>query len=439
MKKIIPKFFNESTMKLIYKQIALLFFLGIIALSGCTRKVPMIGNIELVGETLKVEAESYMTSDGAIDLVVTPSRDSVVSTNSRGWLAYDLEVEHAGRYQIIVNAFNRTEEVKSMWIEDHYGNKDDRTYNITGKIAIPPSTQSFGNYSKDGSPLNSGKHKLKIHFDEGLKIDNIVFKLIKHHDITPLTLEQKTEGNEWVVAWSDEFDGSSIDTLKWTYDIGDWGWGNNEHQYYTKNRSENARIEDGNLIIEARKNDMGKKWTSARLTTRGKVSFVHGKIEFRAIVPHEKGNWAAGWTLGDSYVDELSWPYCGEIDILESVGFEMDDSTGTGIAHASAHCGAYYFKIGNQPTGVLEVNNMNSDYHIYGVEWTSNYVKTYVDGKLYFTYDDNSTELSWPFNDPQNLILNLAMGGGWGGAQGTDESVTSTKMVVDYVRVYERK
>ena len=424
---------------MLYSQYILILCVGLLSVISCRDQVLMIDNTEVVGENLEVEAESYITSDGILDLVVTPNKDSVVSTNSKGWLAYDLEIEHAGRYQIIATVFNRAKENKTIWIEDHYGNKDDRTYNITGEITIPPSMGSFGNYSKDGSPLNKGKHKLKIHFDDGLKIDKILFKLIKHHDITPLTLKQKTDGNEWVVAWADEFNDSSIDTLKWTYDIGDWGWGNNEHQYYTKNRSENARIEDGNLIIEARKNDMGKRWTSARLTTRGKVSFVHGKIELRAIVPHEKGNWAAGWTLGDKYVDELSWPYSGEIDILESVGFEMDDTTGTGIAHASAHCGAYYFKIGNQPTGIVEVNNMNSDYHIYAVEWTSDYVKAYVDGKHYFTYDDNRTELSWPFDDPQNLILNLAMGGGWGGAQGMDESVTSTKMVVDYVRVYERK
>jgi beta-glucanase (GH16 family) len=428
-----------KTMKvLLFSQISFLFFIGILSLNSCTEQVTKIDHGEIISDKLIIEAESYITSNGFLDLVVTPSKDSVISTNSSGWLAYDLEIEHAGRYQISVTVFNRTKTYKNIWIEDHFGNNDDRTYNITGEISIPPSMGSFENYSKDGSPLNEGKHKLKIHFDEGLKIDKIEFKLIKHHDITPVTLEQNTVGKEWVIAWSDEFDGSVIDTIKWTYDIGDWGWGNNEHQYYTQNRSENSRIEDGNLIIEARKNDMGNRWTSARLTTRGKVSFIHGKIEFRAIVPHEKGNWAAGWTLGDNYVDELSWPYCGEIDILESVGFEMNDTTGTGIAHASAHCGTYYFKIDNQPTAIIEVSKMNSDYHIYTVEWTSDYVKTFVDGIHYFTYEDNSTELSWPFDDPQNLILNLAMGGGWGGAQGTDESVTSVKMIVDYVRVYER-
>jgi beta-glucanase (GH16 family) len=291
----------------------------------------------------------------------------------------------------------------------------------------------------DGSPLNAGLHKMKVHFDNSIEIDWIMFTLIKPHDITPKTLTQSIEGSKWQVAWSDEFDGKFVDTTKWTYDIGNWGWGNGEEQYYTKNRPENARIENGNLIIEARRNDMGQKWTSARLTTRGKVSFVYGRIEMRAKVPHYRGNWAAGWTLGDEYVDEISWPFCGEIDILESVGYEMDDSTGNGIAHASAHSGAYYFKLGNQPTGIIEVENMNNKFHTYAIEWTPEEIRAYLDDQLYFTYNDTSNGLSWPFHKPQNLIINLAMGGGWGGYYGIDENVEALQMIIDYVRVYERK
>ena len=178
-----------------------------------------------------------------------------------------------------------------------------------------------------------------------------------------LLFSQCNQKQDYLI-WSDEFEGEGIpDTKKWTFDIGDWGWGNNELQYYTENRVENARVENGNLIIEARKNDMDSKWTSARLTTRGKVSFLYGRIEFRAKVPTNRGNWAAGWTLGDDYVDEISWPYCGEIDILESVGFEMDDITGDGEAHASTHNGAYYFKLGNHQTGIIDVKNMNKEFH----------------------------------------------------------------------------
>ena len=278
---------------------------------------------------------------------------------------------------------------------------------------------------------------MKLHFDQSAYFDNIVFTLLKDHQITPKTLKQNTDGENWEVVWSDEFNGLEIDTTLWTYDIGNWGWGNGELQYYTEERKENARVEDGNLIIEARKNDNGHEWTSARLTTRGKTSFIYGRIEFRAKVPSGKGNWAAGWTLGDEYIDELSWPYCGEIDILESVGYEMNDTTGNGIAHASAHSGAYYFKLGNQPTGVIDVENMNNSYHIYAVEWLPDAIYSYVDGILYATYNDTSTDLSWPFSKPQNIILNLAMGGGWGGYYGIDPNLTSQKMIIDYVRVYE--
>jgi beta-glucanase (GH16 family) len=182
---------------------------------------------------------------------------------------------------------------------------------------------------------------------------------------------------------------------------------------------------------------MGEEWTSARITTRGKTSFLYGRIEFKAKVPAEKGNWAAGWTLGDTYVDELSWPYCGEIDILESVGYEMDDETGNGIAHASVHSKAYYFKIGNQKSFTTEVENMDDEFHIYAVEWTPNEILGFVDDVEYFKYVNPGTEDAWPFDQPQNIILNLAMGGGWGGAQGMDETVTSQKMIIDYVRVLE--
>ena len=279
---------------------------------------------------------------------------------------------------------------------------------------------------------------MKVHFDRPVHIDWIGFELMRPRRVTPRVMKQEMQGNEWKLVWSDEFEGAAIDTSYWTYDLGDWGWGNNELQYYTEADTTNARLENGALVIEARKAGSGNGWTSARLTTREKLSFLYGKIEFRAKVPSGRGNWAAGWTLGDDYVDELSWPYCGEIDILESVGFEMDDLTGNGKAHASAHSGAYYFKLGNQPTGIIDVENMNNAYHQYSVEWTPGWIKAYVDDSLYITYDDTSTDLSWPFDRPQNIILNLAMGGGWGGAHGVDENLTSQKMIIDYVRVYER-
>lgn len=390
---------------------------------------------------LVLEAESYSDSDGNITVKNISEGNDFISAIGEAWLAYEVDIPAAGRYEVRILASTEEVEGSSVWIEDYYDNKDDRTYNITGTIdldSLSTGEALFGHFTKVGSPMNAGVHKIKVHTSGALQIDRIEFELLKPHQLTPVISTQNMAGENLRLVWSDEFDGTAIDTSKWTFDIGNWGWGNGELQYYTENRAENARIADGNLVIEARKDDMGHAWTSARLTTRGKISFVYGRIAFRARVPKEKGNWAAGWTLGDNYVDELSWPYCGEIDILESVGYEMDDVTGNGIAHASAHCGAYYFKLGNQPTGTIPVKNMNEEYHIYAIDWSPEGMTATVDGVPYFTYGDTSDVLSWPFDKPQNIILNLAMGGGWGGLQGMDESVTSQRFIVDYVRMYEK-
>ena len=411
-----------------------------VLLFSCKQESPVINDTEPAETTtsapaIQILAKSFVEAKGA-----TKSADeqSVTVDGEESWLSYNVIIPMEGRYKFELSASAAAEGV-TAWMEDYIGNKDGRTYNITSTTPITPG-ENFSITSKDGSPLNKGMHKMKLHVNGGAaNIEWIKFTLLKNHQYTPTTMTQKTDGAEWKVVWADEFNGEGIpDTSKWTFDIGNWGWGNNELQYYTEHRPKNARQEDGNLIIEAHKDDMGQPWTSARLTTRGKVSFVYGRIEMRAKVPPNRGNWAAGWTLGDEYIDEISWPYCGEIDILESVGYEMEDATGNGKAHASIHCGAYYFKLGNQPTSVLDVKNMHDEYHIYSIDWTPEGITAAVDGQVYFTYNDTSGDLPWPFNKPQNIILNLAMGGGWGGAQGMDESMTTQQYVLDYVRVYEK-
>ncbi|MEM9051877.1 MAG: family 16 glycosylhydrolase [Bacteroidota bacterium] len=395
-------------------------------------------------ETIEIEETETATNELSIELGVSDSTSNGVqftedqlSFNDAGWAAYAVDVPESGRYKVSFSLM-ASNDSSQVWIEDHIDNVDDRTYNITSNIDVP-GTGLVETVYRDGSPMRAGNHKIKIHSTGAVNISGVTFELIRKHETTPKTYTQNMEGSDWEIVWGDEFDGTGIpDTSKWTFDIGNWGWGNGELQYYTKNRTKNARQEDGNLIIEAHKNDMGYPWTSARLTTRGKTAFLYGKIEFRAKVPAEKGNWAAGWTLGDNYVDELSWPYCGEIDILESVGYQMDNETGNGTAHASAHCGAYYFKLGNQPTATIDVENMNNEFHTYTVVWTPESITAFVDDIEYFKYDDTSTELSWPFDQSQNLILNLTMGGGWGGLQGMDESVDLQQLVVDYIRVYQR-
>ncbi|MEM7654606.1 MAG: glycoside hydrolase family 16 protein, partial [Bacteroidota bacterium] len=296
-----------------------------------------------------LEAESFYEAETGTTLSEDGSAIELAEGANTS-ASFELEVPVAGRYQVEVLASLTAGEKAEFWIEDYIDNQDGRTYNVTGTMVLATGASPM----VDGSPLNFGMHNIKLHKSGGgATVDGIRFTLIREHELTPDTLVQNMEGESWKLVWADEFDSDGLpDQSKWTYDVGNWGWGNNELQYYTVSEPRNARIEGGNLIIEAHKNDGGNPWTSARLTTRGKVTFVHGKIEFRAKVPVERGNWAAGWTLGDAYRDELSWPYCGEIDILETVGFELDDATGDGEAHASVHCGAYYFKLGNQPTAI---------------------------------------------------------------------------------------
>lgn len=347
-------------------------------------------------------------------------------------LYFETDVPQPGRYQITIALQGNGE----VWVEDYVDNPDDRTYNITGNL----STQESDSLTVFGSPLNAGLHKMAIHAKgQGLEVLSISFECILKHTFSQDTLIQSMDGNAWKLSWSEEFEKDGLpDTSKWTYDIGDWGWGNNELQTYTAQDLNTARIENGALIIKANKIDSSSAWTSSRLTTRGKTAFTYGRIEFRAKVPSTRGTWAAGWLLGNAYVDELSWPYCGEIDVLECVGFEINDSTGTGLNHATCHTRKYYFKQGNQIGSEIVVHNMETEFHTYAIEWYPTEIKAFLDGVHYYTYDKNQDELEWPFHEAQNLVLNLAVGGGWGGQKGIDSQMTSAQYIIDYVRVYEK-
>ena len=378
--------------------------------------------------------EAYAFSDSAMAV----SEDGSLRLDSGQWVELRLQFPISGRYASEVVA-SASAEGSELWIEDYVDNPDGRTYNITGALRIS-NGDSLDTVSVDGSPLRADTlHPMRIHSRKnGIQLHMSTFTLLREHRASTRIMTQSMEGSQWALVWSDEFETEQIDTSKWTYDLGNWGWGNNELQYYTERRDENARTENGSLIIEAKKNENDETWTSARLTTRGKVAFLYGKIELRAKVPRQRGNWAAGWTLGNAYVDELSWPYCGEIDILESVGFELNDSTGDGIAHATVHTPAYYFKIGNQISSVRPVADMAGTWHTYSVKWTPTEVRGYVDDELYYLYDKSANRREWPFDQPQNLIVNLAMGGGWGGALGMDPEMSAQIFELDYVRVYEK-
>ncbi|MCX6180824.1 MAG: family 16 glycosylhydrolase [Bacteroidetes bacterium] len=235
-----------------------------------------------------------------------------------------------------------------------------------------------------------------------------------------------------VLVWADEFDSAGLpDQQKWKYQVGAGGWGNNELQYYTNARSENSRVENGNLIIEARKEAYkGSQYTSARISS--KFAITYGRVEMRAQLPHGRGTWAAMWMYpnGTSYGNG-GWPDNGEIDIMEYVGHDSN------VVHASVHSNAYNWKNKNVKTNWQKSPGLESGFHIYALEWDTLKMDFYIDNIKYMSVtNDNSGWQSWPFDKDFHLILNMAIGGSWGGEKGVDNTIFPAKYVIDYVRMY---
>ena len=230
--------------------------------------------------------------------------------------------------------------------------------------------------------------------------------------------------------WADEFNyQGQPDSTKWGYDIGGHGWGNNEWQYYTD--SGNAIVADGVLnIIANQEIKVGKNFTSARLVSKNKGDFLYGRFEARAKMPKGLGTWPAIWML-PTFWKYGDWPASGEIDIMEHVGFAQD------TIHISVHTQAYNHMAGTQKTAVRFIPNVSSQFHTYRIDWTPDYIEGYVDNGLLFTMvRENKTFAEWPFDQHFHWLLNIAVGGNWGGKMGVDEKAFPATMQVDYVRVY---
>jgi beta-glucanase (GH16 family) len=245
---------------------------------------------------------------------------------------------------------------------------------------------------------------------------------------------------EWRLVWSDEFDSPGLpDSSKWTADVGGSGWGNNELQYYSEARPENARVEGGLLIVEARREPLGgRAYSSARLKTR--TGWMYGRIEVRAKLPRGRGTWPAIWMLPQkgTYA-QGGWPDNGEIDIMEHVGFDPE------MVHASVHTRAYNHVDRTQRTAQTPVPGAQDDFHVYAVEWTAERIRAFVDGREYFAFANERLSnpqadwRQWPFDREFHILLNLAVGGNWGGQRGVDESIWPQRMEIDYVRVLQVK
>ena len=271
-------------------------------------------------------------------------------------------------------------------------------------------------------------------------IDNIfVWQETPGEEPSPVTEEEVIDEyipepvqGEWALVWEDAFDITALNQDNWSFDIGTGnnGWGNNELQYYT-DRPENIRIEDGILVIEARKESYkGSDYTSARIKTENKQSWTYGKIEARIKLPQGKGIWPALWMLGDSF-NTIGWPYCGEIDIVEMIGGDVNDS----ICHGTIH----WYKDGWKYTGgkaTLSSGIFADDYHIFGIEWDKGAIRWFLDGEQY--HAENIThEHQSELHDNFFIILNCAVGGNWPGKP-SQSTIFPQKMYIDWVRVYQK-
>lgn len=270
---------------------------------------------------------------------------------------------------------------------------------------------------------------------------NIVLLIVLLGSVNLKIQAQAPDG--YGLVWADEFndpraaDGKPslrADKGEWWYETGGGGWGNNELQYYvagtTSYNDTLAAVSDGTLKIKAlKKKYYGMEYVSVRMNTS--TSWTYGYFETRAKLPGGRGVWPAFWMLPKNF---RSWPLDGEIDIMEYVGYDPN------VVHASIHTQAYNHSIGTQKTSTQTIANAETEFHVYGLEWTEARIRGYVDGVLYFTFSNDGTgnKNTWPFNVPFYLKLNLAIGGDWGGAMGVDTQIFPSTYEVDYVRVYQK-
>lgn len=242
----------------------------------------------------------------------------------------------------------------------------------------------------------------------------------------PILCQGQTKDKKLV--WEENFNGKTINPAVWNFELGDGcpnlcGWGNNERQQYTNS---NHELKNGKLVIYAKKD--GDRYSATRITTAGKKEFQYGRIEARAKLPIGKGIWPAFWMLG-SNIQQVGWPKCGEIDILEYVGKEPH-KVFTSLHTEESH--------GNTiNTKKTTIANIEEGYHVYAIDWDKDKIAFWIDKELVYTFQpENKTEQNWPYNHPFYFLLNVAIGGNFGGPD-VDDTIFPQTFSIDYIRVYQ--
>lgn len=338
--------------------------------------------------------------------------------NAADYLAgFDYEFDSSNRNMV---NFTNTSEGDYLYVEWDYGNGE-----MSAKSTDKTSIRTV-NYSQKGN------------YDATLTLWGLSNKSSDTKTMTK-TIVIENDDPDYVaptetLVWSDEFNNSDINMSNWTFETGAGGWGNNELQNYT--HGDNAHISDGKLIITAKKENDNKaagSYTSTRLISSGKQEFTYGRMEVRAKLPSGTGIWPAIWMLGAN-IGQVGWPACGEIDMLEYVGYEPN------VIHSTVHTPSGFGGDGNGSSKTLDT--AEEEFHIYGMLWTETAITFYVDtpDNVVHVYEPSSkNDSNWPFNKPHFFILNVAVGGNWGGAKGIDNSIFPQTMEIDYVRVYQVK
>ena len=284
---------------------------------------------------------------------------------------------------------------------------------------------------------------MRIHFLVFAFYSLILCSCSEERGKVPANDQIPTFSSNWDMLWSDEFDGEELDISKWNKLSWRPGWVNNELQAYTE-RDTNIFLENGYLVLQGlidpgfsgtdyNGNNYNADYTSGRVNTDDKFSTTYGRFDIRAKLPKGKGSWPAIWMLGES-ISSIGWPDCGEIDIMEHVGYDE------GIVHGSIHTEEYNHMYGTQRSGSKYIENVIDTFHVYSLEWSPFYLRYLIDDEpFFFVYNDsNGDNGKWPFDDPHYIILNLAIGGDWGGVQGVSTGDFPMRMMVDYVRVFKQ-
>nr|WP_321451545.1 glycoside hydrolase family 16 protein [uncultured Carboxylicivirga sp.] len=297
-------------------------------------------------------------------------------------------------------------------------------------------------WTVDGETLSSTNNEVEVYMPLAGKYDIVLQVGIDDYTKSEtgsytISTDDPEYFNQFSLVWSDEFDGSSVDGSKWVHETGMHGWGNNEWQNYTS--GENSTVDNGLLSITAKLIGDGQQvgdYTSSRLNSIS--DFTYGKFEIRAKMPEDKGPgiWPAIWMLGRSIQNGTSWPLCGELDIMEYVSFDPNHVSCSIHTESNNHAAGTALGSGHVPLETAE-----EEFHVYGLLWTKRWLKFYRDDvdNVFLTYErpaDFNKE-NWPFDDPFYILLNVAVGGDYGGVQGVNDAIFPATMQVDYVRVYQ--